>query len=214
MPTISDAMLRENTAELLSKIDRRLSKLGDPVAVTQCERIEDVLAHARKHPDPMLEALSYALARECGLEQPGAANEELSNSGDGVNEAPAGAGNENEDPDATSARRACAAQRARELEQTLAQHQARAEARSRRRDGTTPAAVERAVQSVLNDNSVPGPPQAQSPDPAQAGGSRMGRLIKGLTGTGRAKKDVPVIPAEVSAEPKKKIMYRGRVIEI
>ena len=213
MPATSDVLLRENTAELLSKIHRRLSKLGDPVAVDTFERVEDVVAHTRKHPDPMLEALAYALARECGLQQPGKADAGVTNKPEDANATHSGAISPTEDPNAEDDRRVRAAQRARELEQTLAKQRAKSAARARRRDSTTPAAVEKAVQSVLVGDAVEATPRAHTPDTAQDRGSSMGRLVKSLIGAGRTP-DAASSPSGAPEQPKKKIMYRGRVIEI
>jgi hypothetical protein len=198
---------------LLSKIHRRLSKLGDPVDVNTFGRVEDILAHTRKYPDPLLEALAFALARECGLQQPGDSDEAVAKKPNDASTAGTGEISPEEGPEAASERRARAAQRARELEQTLVKQRARSAARARRRESTTPAAVEQAVQSVLDGNPVDARPQTQTADATKGRGSRMGRLVKGLIGAGRTT-DAGVSPPGSAEGPKKKIMYRGRVIEI
>ncbi len=213
MPAISDALLREGTAELLSKVHRRLSKLGDPVDVNTFGRIEDLLAHTRKYPDPLLEALAFALARECGLQQPGDSDEAVANKPDDASPADTGAVSPEEGTEAANERRTRAAQRARELEQTLVKQKARSAARARRRQSTTPAAVEQAVQSVLDGSPVDARPQTHTADATKGRGSRMGRLVKGLIGAGRTT-DAEISRPGSAEGPKKKIMYRGRVIEI
>jgi hypothetical protein len=49
------------------KIRRRLGELGDEVHLTDFDTLSDLVDHARRPRDNVLDRLADALARECGL---------------------------------------------------------------------------------------------------------------------------------------------------
>jgi hypothetical protein len=215
MLATTEAALRRETAALLVQIRRRLCKLGDEVRLSDFRSVEALLDRTRQHDDPTLKRLAMELARECGLTEP---RTEIESDARTASPEPTAASGQRPSPTTDSettraeqTRRARAAQRARELERLLS-------AKKARTDHDKPADAGAPAEGVTVQPPPPSiaaaPPGNDAADERQSVMARLNRLAKSL-------KRPTVAPAieqqgtvDAPDRAKKKIMYRGRVIEV
>lgn len=215
MLATTEATLRRETAALLVQVRRHLCKLGDEVRLADFQNVEALLARTRQHNDPTLERLASALARECGLAQPPNETESASQA---ASPEPATASRRQPGPtpviQTTEARRpgrTRPADRARELERLLSSQKARRDRNASAGAGSTAAGVPSMPPPSSDDNARP------ENEPAAEGPSVMARLSR-LASSFKRPADAPAKsqqgPDDDPDRAKKKIMYRGRVIEV